>query len=98
MASVLQKHREQLGDRHRATRDSQMDSLIMPRFSGNPPKVNLVTREGRPAIKFIDVGSKFVDVKDRLKRIKEGERRRRLKEKKREKAEMKDRTKIANVL
>jgi len=37
---------------------------------------------GRPAIKFIDVGTKFVDPKDQMRRMKESQRRAKVKSKK----------------
>lgn len=40
------------------------------------------TASGRPAIKFIDVGTKFLDPKDHLRRMKESERRARVRSKK----------------
>ncbi len=40
------------------------------------------TAAGRPATKFIDVGTKFLDPKDHLRRVKESERRARVRSKK----------------
>jgi hypothetical protein len=40
------------------------------------------TAAGRPAIKFIDVGTKFLDPKDQLRRMKESERRAKVRSKK----------------
>jgi hypothetical protein len=40
------------------------------------------TAAGRPAIKFIDVGTKFLDSKDQLRRMKESERRAKVRGKK----------------
>ena len=37
---------------------------------------------GRPAIKFIDVGTKFVDPKDQMRRMKESQRRAKVRSKK----------------
>ena len=95
MPRVLEKHQQQLDHRHQAYRDAKSDPTIMPRFSGNPPKVNWVKREGRSTIKFVDVGGKFMDVKDRLNRNKEAERRRRVRLKKAERVKLEKRTKIA---
>jgi len=57
----------------------------MPRFRDTETiktplqKVQLVTRPGRPAMKFVDVGGKFIEVDERLRRIADGERRSRIK-------------------
>ena len=40
------------------------------------------TAAGRPAIKFIDVGTKFLDPEDHLRRMKESERRAKVRSKK----------------
>jgi hypothetical protein len=82
MPVVLDNHQMALDARHKGYHDAKSDLLFMPRYGNNPPKVNLVQREGRPPVKFIDVGGKFVDVKDRVKRIKQAERRRRKKDEK----------------
>jgi len=80
MPVVLENHQKALDARHKGYRDAKADPLVMPRYANNPPKVNVIQRDGRPAVKFVDVGGKFVDVKDRLKRIKLAERRRRMKD------------------
>ncbi|KAG6854155.1 hypothetical protein C0991_010066 [Blastosporella zonata] len=38
-------------------------------------KIQVVTKPGRPSLKFVDVGGHFIDVEERLKRIAESERR-----------------------
>jgi hypothetical protein len=80
MPVVLENHQRALDAQHKGYRDAKSDPLVMPRYPNNPPKVNVIQREGRPAVKFVDVGGKFVDVKDRLKRIKLAERRQRMKD------------------
>ena len=62
-----------LGDKH----------LPPEAFSQEPevPSEVIATREGRPDVRFVDVGGKYIDVKDRKRRIAEGERRSRLREK-----------------
>lgn len=82
MPLVLENYQKALDARHKEYRDAKSDPLFMPPYENNPPKVNLVQREGRPSVKFIDVGGKFVVVKDRLNRIKQAERRRKKKDEK----------------
>ena len=43
----------------------------------------VVERQGRPTLRFVDVGVKFVDVKDRLKRVQAAKRRSLLKQRRR---------------
>jgi hypothetical protein len=54
-----------------------------PRISlKNEPLV--VTRPGRPTIKFVDVGNKFMDPREEARRVAESKRRARIKAEKRE--------------
>src|ERR1700731_1038982 len=85
MSSMLQKAKEDAAAAAARRSAEKSAEAMMPRypgFLGNPPPVHLVKREGRPAIKFIDVGGQFLDVDERKERIKNAERRRAMKNKK----------------
>ncbi|KAF5384920.1 hypothetical protein D9615_001121 [Tricholomella constricta] len=53
---------------------------LMPRVKDSitrtpKEKVQVVTKDGRPSMKFVDVGGHFIEVDERLRRIAESERR-----------------------
>jgi hypothetical protein len=89
MPSILQKAKDDAASTKAKGRAEKSTNELMPRFPGflnNPAKVHLVKREGRPDIKFVDVGGKFLDVRDRKERMKRSERRRRIKDEKQDEA------------
>lgn len=45
-------------------------------------KIQIITKPGRPDLKFVDVGGKFIEVDERLRRMAEAERRAKIKVKK----------------
>ncbi|KAF8665316.1 hypothetical protein AX16_000336 [Volvariella volvacea WC 439] len=67
---------------------AKADPVLMPKVPNTAtiktPRsgVQVVTKPGRPALKFVDIGGKFLDVDERLHRIAGGERRARMKLKK----------------
>jgi hypothetical protein len=85
MPSILQKAKDDAAAAAvKRYADKSAEDLVprFPDFLNNPPPVQLVEREGRPAVRFVDVGGKFLDVRDRKERIKAAERRKRAREKK----------------
>lgn len=71
-----------------AERARKSGPKLMPRLKDTDTiktprkKVQIVAKEGRPTIHFVDVGGKFLDVDDRLRRMAESERRTQFKQKK----------------
>jgi hypothetical protein len=91
MPGILQKAKDDAAAAAAKRYAEKSAEGVMPRFPGflnNPPTVQLVEREGRPAVKFVDVGGKFLNVDERMQRIKDGERRRKVKDKKQSVAKM----------
>jgi hypothetical protein len=87
MPGILQKAKDDAAAAAAQRREDKSNEEVMPRFPGflnNPLKVQVVEREGRPTVKFVDVGGKFLDVVERKQRIKAGERRRRIKNQRKE--------------
>ena len=66
-----------LGDKHLPPEAFEHEPVV--------PAEVISKREGRPDVKFVDVGGKFIDIKDRKRRIAEGERRSRIRQRRREK-------------
>jgi len=86
------EHAKKRAKQHAKTEEAhKSDPKLMPRIRDTDTvktpkhKVQVVSKPGRPTIKFVDVGGKFVDVEDRLRRIASGERRVKIKERKAEK-------------
>lgn len=69
----------------KATEDAKSNPKLLGVASAysDRDRVQMVERDNRPTLKFVDVGGKFLDVKDRNRRIKEAERRAKLREKRR---------------
>ena len=67
------------------TEKAKSDPSLMPKVPNSKtitsPRegIQIVTKPGRPALKFIDVGGKFIDVEERLHRIADGDRRSKMK-------------------
>ncbi|GLB43498.1 putative eukaryotic mitochondrial regulator protein [Lyophyllum shimeji] len=84
------EHAKSTAKRYAAAAEAyKSNPKLMPRV--NDPttrtpkeKVQVVTKSGRPSIKFTDVGGHFIEVDERLRRITESERRAQLKAKKAE--------------
>lgn len=61
--------------------DAKSARKLMPRFRNTPTiktprnKVQIISKKGRPQLKFVDVGGKFLEVDERLRRIADAERR-----------------------
>ena len=66
----------------RIKREAMSKNCFLPDKTHHHDTVKMVAPQGRPAIKFIDVGGKFIDKKEISKRIKKQEHRGLLKDKK----------------
>ncbi|EGN93182.1 hypothetical protein SERLA73DRAFT_146090 [Serpula lacrymans var. lacrymans S7.3] len=87
MPDILEKARQDMEKQIKETRDAKSHPTLVPRFQGKDhDKIKFVKPEGRPAIKFVDVGGKFLDVNDRKRRIAESERRSKVKARRKEAA------------
>ncbi|KAF9469745.1 eukaryotic mitochondrial regulator protein-domain-containing protein [Collybia nuda] len=68
-----------------AAEDSKSNEKLMPRIRDTAmnkapkSKVQIVTKPGRPTLKFIDVGGKFIQADERIRRMAEAERRAKIK-------------------
>lgn len=78
--SLLEKAQKD-GETYRLAEEAHKSSdELMQRFKDTPDdKVKIVSKPGRPTMKFVDVGGKFINVDERLRRIAESERRARIK-------------------
>ena len=98
MPGILQKAKDDhaAGVARRYADKSAEDVMpSFPYFLNNPPPVQFIEKEGRPTIKFIDVGGKFLDVDERKQRMKDAKRRRSIKDKKRAAKRSTKRAKVA---
>jgi len=85
LPGIIAKSRMDASSVRRSTEAHKSDPNLVPRHHDTPKeKVLIVSKPGRPAVKFVDVGGKFIDVDERLRRIAESERRSKIKAKNRE--------------
>ncbi|KAH9081767.1 hypothetical protein EDB83DRAFT_2334706 [Lactarius deliciosus] len=83
LPNALKRARED-ATRHGRSEGSSKSVDATPDYNWKGTEVTSTsdTAAGRPATKFIDVGTKFLDLKDHLRRMKESERRARIRSKK----------------
>jgi hypothetical protein len=97
MPTALQKAKDNVAAANAKRQADKSAAHMMPRYPNflkNPPEVQLIERDGRPSVKFIDVGGKFLNIAEQKERLKAAERRRRQKDKKRRRVKE---TKVAHL-
>jgi hypothetical protein len=84
MPADIKQAQEDAMKMRRLAKARKSDPTLVPLYKDSSKhNTVVVSKPGRPAIKFVDVGGKFVDVKDAFRRIAERERRARAKERRR---------------
>lgn len=85
LPNALQEGREESEKKRQMLQAAKSDpKLLKPQADTPRFKTVLVAPEGRPMLKFVDVGGKFIDVGEQTKRMKESKRRAKLGKKKRD--------------
>ncbi|KAF5385211.1 hypothetical protein D9615_001119 [Tricholomella constricta] len=76
--SSISRTRQTAAKRYAKTEEAyKSNPRLMPRVKDSTTpkeKVQFVTKDGRPSMKFVDVGGHFIEVYERLRRIAESER------------------------